>query len=304
MTAGGGASRVDEYAVSKAYLVPVVGFVGVVHSVFATACNIVVDGLLLTVQDAARQHTPTSVRVAVAGPAIWSPSVRVGDRAVHRAGVLSFGNHVLDLDRVPVWAPAPVAHGDPIRSPVHRRLACLAAARRGHLGDRGYQTAPQLERDVRTLGALLAGGLAQPSDCQELETAVARLIGAGAGLTPSGDDVLVGVLAALCRGGNGSPHAAVAFDRIGAIVSRHVHRTTDISAHYLRLAARGHVGEPLSVLVDSVLAGVDAEVVDARARDVLGIGASSGSDALLGVLTGLGAVLELPSHTQTHEKVA
>lgn len=310
MTGSSGSPQVGEHPVSKAYLVAAGDFAGTVHSVFPTACNIAVGDLLLTVQDAAKRHTPTSVRVAVDGPGSWAPSVRVGDRAVQRAGVLSFGRHALHVGRVPVWAPEPVAQWAPARSSTRHRLAHLAAARAHHLRAGAHTAAPELERDARALAALLPGTRPGPraarraSDAPALEPAVARLVGTGPGLTPSGDDVLVGLLAALSRGGHGCPWATAAFDSVGKTVSRHAHRTTDISAHYLRLAARGHVGELLSDLVDSILTGLPIEALLDRASDVLSVGASSGADALLGVLAGLDAVLQLPLQPQTDEKVA
>lgn len=310
MNGGGGSAQVDERPVSKAYLVAAGDFAGTVHSVFPTACNLAVGDLLITVQDAVKRHTPTSVRVSVDGPGGWAPSVRVGDRAVQRAGVLSFGRHALHVGRVPVWAPRPAAHWAPARSSTRHRLAQLAAVRADHLRAGAPTTVPELERDARALAALLPGTRPGPgaagraSDAPVLEPAVARLIGAGPGLTPSGDDVLVGLLAALSRGGLGCPWATAAFDHVGEIVSRHAHRTTDISAHYLRLAARGHVGELLTDLVDSLVTGIPAEALLDRVSDVLSVGASSGADALLGVLAGLDAVLELPLQPQTDEKVA
>jgi hypothetical protein len=310
MTGSSGGSQVDERPVSRAYLVAAGDFSGTVHSVFPTACNIAVGDQLITVQDAAKRHTPTSVRVAAYGPGSWAPSVRVGDRAVQRAGVLSFGRHALHVGRVPVWAPGPVAHWAPASSSTRHRLAQLSAARADHLRAGAHTAAPELELDARALAALLPGTRPEPgtagraSDAPGLEPAVARLVGAGPGLTPSGDDVLVGLLAALSRGGHGCPWAAVASDRVGEIVLRYAHRTTDISAHYLRLAARGHVGEPLSDLLDSLVTGLPAEALLDRASDVLSVGASSGADALLGVLAGLDAVLKLPLQPQTDEKVA
>lgn len=307
MTGGGGTHGPDERAVSKAHLVPAVDFLGTVHSVFASACNIAVGDLLITVQDAGRQHVPTSVRVCAMGSGSWSPAVRAGDRASHQAGVLAFGRHVLDLSRVPVWAPGPTA-GWTQPQAARRRLAQLAGIRRTHVRMHAHPATPELDRDVRALTVLLPGALTPepraPMDGSGLDSVVRRLVGAGAGLTPAGDDVLVGLLAALLRAGRGVSPAATAFDWIGAVAERYAHRTTDISAHYLRLAARGHVSEPLSALIDAVVSDSPTETLRGRANDVLDVGASSGADALLGVLIGLDAVLDLPLTEQIHEKVA
>jgi len=303
MSPSTGYAGTGEYPVSAAHLVPGRDFTGTIHSVFASACNIAVDGLLVTVQDAAQQHSPTSIRVAVAGAGSWSPVARAGDRAVCRAGVLRFGAHALNLRGVPVWAPGLLVHwGQP--SLVRRRLTQLAAVRQAHGASGLLDDHPRLRRDVRDVGARVLATTAGEAD---IVTAVSRLVGAGPGLTPAGDDVLVGLLAALVRGGDSSPRIASVASWVGAAVMRKAFRTTDISRHYLRLAARGHFGEPLSELVDAVVIGADAQVVSDRAGDVLSVGASSGADAALGVLLGLRAVGELhdnQANNLANEKVA
>jgi len=182
--------------------------------------------------------------VAAAGAGSWAPVARAGDRTVCRDGVLQFGAHALDLRGVPVWAPGLLVHwGQP--SLVRRRLTQLAAVRQAHGASGLLDDHPRLRRDVRDVGARV---LATTTDEADIATAVTRLVGAGPGLTPSGDDVLVGLLAALLRGGGSSPHSASVASWVSAAVVNNARRTTDISRHYLRLAARGHFGEPRSQL--------------------------------------------------------
>jgi hypothetical protein len=69
-------------------------------------------------------------------------------------------------------------------------------------------------------------------------------------------------------------------------VAEHLHRTGDISGHYLRLAVTGHFGERLVALCDALAAGTRDEL-DAAAAAVVATGATSGADALLGVVSGV-----------------
>lgn len=292
------------YAVSMAHLVPQHHFTGTVHSVFATACNIAVDNELITVQDASKQHTPTSIRVAAEGEGSWAPVTSVGDRAVSRGGVLAFGDHVLDLRRLSVWIPGqPMKWREPLAA--QSRMRELAQMRQNHITNNSSPELRALVRDARELGALIGAASAREAD---IAPAVLSLIGNGPGLTPSGDDILVGMMAALERGGEKSLPASVC---LREAVLQYASRTTDISAHYLTLAVRGHFGEPLSGLIDVVVGGAAADITQKRGNEVLSVGASSGGDALLGVLVGLSAVLELrdrqnddKTNTQTNEKVA
>jgi hypothetical protein len=252
-------------------------FAGVVHSVFATACNLAVAGRLVTVHDTTVSHLPTSVRVAG-----WAPRARVGQPARCEAGLLGFGPHRLDLRAAPVWSPA----APPARINLAAALPLadeVATARVRHLAGTGGPT-PGLSELSEALRAWLLGR----SEAAPL--VLARLIGFGPGLTPAGDDVLVGLMSVLYRAGAGSTDARAARATLAGELHRQAHRSTDVGAHYLRLAADGHFAEPLLDLVDALVGGHGRAVVLARTRDALRVGASSGADAVAGALLGLRAL--------------
>ncbi|MGW7823910.1 DUF2877 domain-containing protein [Streptomyces puniciscabiei] len=273
-------------AVSRAYLVPDSDATGTVHSVFATACNLAVAGTLVTVHDAGAPHTPTSVRMRSCATGAWSPRAQAGDPVRFRAGVLSFSGHVCDLRRLSVWAPGPVPQ--PVDAAAVGRLAgCVGRAREQHLRGRGFP-AFELEARAEELQAALHSG---PS---ATDGAVRRLIGFGPGLTPAGDDLLVGLMAMLYRLRPVLPSAGQALRAIVHAVRRDAHRTTDISAHHLRLAAAGAFGEPITGLLDAIAGGAARTVVAARTEDVLRLGASSGADAVAGVVLGVRALVPPP----------
>ena len=122
----------------------------------------------------------------------------------------------------------------------------------------------------------LASSLSSASDPPP---AIAALIGLGPGLTPSGDDFLGGVLAALHYLG----HAEVA-DRLAHLVLPIAAENTSlISAAYLRAAAAGEVAKVLYDTLDAVLAGDNASLE--RQLDAIGaVGHTSGWDALAGAV--------------------
>lgn len=111
------------------------------------------------------------------------------------------------------------------------------------------------------------------------EEAIQGLIGLGPGLTPSGDDFLVGALALLDAIGERNAHAALARAIIDALPGS----TAPLSACFLRAAAAGHVGEALHCAVSSVITGG----VDAAIAAVENIGHSSGWDMMAGITTTL-----------------
>lgn len=286
---------VPERAISRAHLVLDGDFEGTVHSVFPTACNIAVGELLITVHDAAKPHTPTSIRVTTDESAAWSPTAKIGDRVHCRSGTLTFGSHALQLRRVPVWSPGPAPRWKQLLA-ARCRVNELAEARQRH-ALKGSPLPPGTRRAARELATVVGR---QPARDTDVDPVVRRLIGAGPGLTPAGDDILVGLLAALSRGGCERPAVAGAFSCLAHVIARHLERTTDISAHYLRLAIRGFFGEPLTDLIAAVVEAARTEVLHHCTSEVLSVGASSGADALLGVLLGLDTVLSSP----IDEKVA
>jgi hypothetical protein len=135
---------------------------------------------------------------------------------------------------------------------------------------------------------LLAGDLAPLPD------RVGTLVGAGPGLTPSGDDVLCGILLGLRLHPRGSVQLV---ERLWAAVQPRLAATTSLSAALLTEAAQGYAVAPVVHLVER-LGGPVAEPVRpgptpvaAAVGAVLAIGHSSGAD-LLGGLSGCLDALE------------
>jgi hypothetical protein len=261
--------------ISRGYLAPraVDGVRGRVRAAVAGCAYVTVDGgPALVLHADGRDRTPTSLCTA-----IWPPAARafaVGDAVVGRAGHLKVGELVLDVRCACVWrpAPSPVAGtklDDCAIGTVHRAALRAAGRRTGGL-------LPALAR------ALARRDEARTTDC------VASLVGRGPGLTPSGDDALVGLLAVLHRLAPAGDGALA--EPLCRAVEQNMHRTGDISAHYLRLAAGGHFGERLIALCDA-LAAVTHDEVQAAAAAVAATGATSGADALLGVVSGVRLVL-------------
>lgn len=104
-------------------------------------------------------------------------------------------------------------------------------------------------------------------------------VGLGQGLTPSGDDMLLGVLAALHR------YTPACIPLLSQAIHPLLHRTNEISASYLDLAMKGYVATPVLDVLYHL-----GQNWEAPKRVLLSVGHSSGSDILYGILT---AVKEL-----------
>src|SRR5262249_3933247 len=130
---------------------------------------------------------------------------------------------------------------------------------------------PRIALFERWLAGLLEGRFASAVTSRE---AVRGLIGLGPGLTPSGDDFLIGALAVLDALGESEAHAVLARADVDALPEL----TTPLSGCFLRAAAGGHVGEKLRQALSSLLVG-DIDMAIAVAGE---IGHSSGWDMMAG----------------------
>jgi hypothetical protein len=205
----------------------------------------------------------------------------------------------LSLDGSETWRPPPW----PIRpSPIRLIDTCSALARRAAtdapedgfarhvcgVGDASRHQPPlariaqvriaqvRIAMFERWLSAALDAGHSQAAACED---AIGGLLGLGPGLTPSGDDFLVGALALLDAIGERDAHAVLARATIAALPGA----TTALSACFLRAAADAQVGEALHRAVSSVIAGD----VGAAIAAVENIGHSSGWDMMAGITTTL-----------------
>jgi len=114
--------------------------------------------------------------------------------------------------------------------------------------------------------------------------------GVGEGLTPSGDDYLVGLIAALhfhrASGGAGPDTR-----HLEALAERAAERTSLFSGQNIRAAAGGWVADVVAQWLTSLHLG-DFEGVKVDTRALLSFGHSSGVDTFAGMVRGLSSVLE------------
>jgi hypothetical protein len=118
---------------------------------------------------------------------------------------------------------------------------------------------------------------------------LAALVGLGEGLTPSGDDVLVGVLAGIDATLEVSGAAAALRERLCAELERGTTRTTRLAAQMLDAAAAGFYAEPvLGLLQTLALPRPGAKALNQAIADLLTVGHRSGADTLRGIGAALG----------------
>ncbi len=156
--------------------------------------------------------------------------------------------------------------------------------------DHGPMDPFPLRRCARALVRAAAAG-----DGAAVHDLLERLVGVGPGSTPSGDDVVVGVLAGLDRRADGAARSAAA--PVRQALPHLLDRTTSVSRHDLVAALRGEVAERVHHLLAAV---GDRSLVPTAVDAARTWGATSGLDLAAGVAAGSLA----PAHSALRPRAA
>jgi hypothetical protein len=254
-------------------------FTGKVHSVFAHACNIeLASGQLLGLVAREIGAVPRGFQLATPDGFSFPDHVAVGAAVSSRAGLLRIEDSALSID----LRPAVPWRSDLAKYPIACDRADVATAwRAAWIALVTHGGAVPLQRQVGdAIKSLLDAAVSSRAD--RAAGAVSRLIGLGDGLTPAGDDFLIGFVAGL---------AALPTDRereafraaLAAAIAGAVGQTGAISRLYLEAALAGEVSEPLAALAAAIGRGYARGTARAAAM-ALAVGASSGAAASYGLL--------------------
>jgi hypothetical protein len=291
-------------------------FSGTVHSVFRQACNVSLEpGTLLTLLPCQKGNVPHGIRLDTSSHSVFLHALRVGQPVACRGGILRIdgtdfsvdlrsarpwhidlkGLHI-DLGRptqaqswAVAWSELKVHH---YKSGISENLGTFFLSERRPATPTVSEIL--LQQSAHTIPSLLqATGRLQLRDAI---ISVRALIGLGYGLTPSGDDFLVGYMAGLwCTAGANLSRMQFLMS-LGSELSQVSQNTNEISCTYLRSASKGHVSEPIAKLAHQLNQANDMSSVRATIQTALQVGHTSGSDGVLGLLLGCLAWQGLPPH--------
>lgn len=220
-------------------------------------------GAVLPVVTPQGLRLPTAL-VATPPVATMGWGVQPGDQAVVGDGAVRLPG--VELRVVRTWRPGRVATAsDTLLSP-----ATLAGAV-------GTLDLPWREPARHLVAAMRRG--------QPAHAPAAALVGRGAGLTPSADDMLCGVLLALRLHG---PASARLVPALWSAIEPVLPATTSLSAALLAEAAQGYAVPAVLRLASVLAAGASGEAAAHELSEavaaVLAVGHSSGADLLSGML--------------------
>lgn len=284
-------------------------FSGRVHSVYRQACNIETrQGTLVTLLSQGLGNLPHAIRCMLPHPVDFQARCSAGQTVVADRACLRIppAGMALHLSGATTWrcalAACDVGAGS---EQTLRSLVDVRGTLREHAPAGGF--APLLLRDGQPSSALdqamqrllrqalpVLGRATSSADADIAAQALGQLVGLGPGLTPSGDDFIVGYLAALWSRSLLEPALRSLLAGLAEPIERLAAGTNLISRQFLLDAVAGEFSEALADLVSAM--GVnDARRIRAAAARVVRIGHSSGADSLAGLLFGLRPSLLLGS---------
>ncbi|HEX6777059.1 MAG TPA: DUF2877 domain-containing protein [Ktedonobacterales bacterium] len=276
---------------------------GSIHSVFPRAANLLLGGRLLTLHARETPCAPNGLVLALRANQKPLAGLQPGMAFLVERGVIAIpaANLRLDLQQSQPWNPRPQlapAACPPERLQAH--LALLETYLAVHASPGGlaglahldYETTmekaganqPLLQTAWAATQQLLDGTSRQQVSL--VRQGLTMLIGLGPGLTPSGDDLLTGLIAATLVLGEALDQNVAFYQRLGAeALAIAYSRTNKLSITWIEYAGRGEVAEHLGRLFEALLQS-DTSLLEKAAQEILSSGATSGGDLLAGIILG------------------
>ncbi len=257
-----------------------------VHSVFRRVVNLrcAGDGRLSTLAGATIDDAPDTLRLDVRH--LDRLGLGPGTRVLCDGRRLAVGSSLeVSLDTARPWSPAlPTLSGWPLPLSWLERFLRGRGVGRLFIGEPA--AAGPLSAHTARLLREAAGGLGRGLAAGDVNTALeygGRLVGLGPGLTPSGDDYLVGMATACAI--RGEP-ALAQLEVLRRVVRDNAGATNEISHAAMAHAVRGRVRDRIVRFAEALVTG-DPGRMRAAGELVIAIGGTSGTDMMSGLLAGL-----------------
>lgn len=272
------------------------GFTGTVHSVFTHAVNIQseVNGEIFTLATKAMDNAPNTLIIDL--DTLGNLHIHQHDRVSVQHDQLLIEDKVqIAMQTASRWqCQLPIFPTDPTCLKTNVVTVKQFIDLHGKSGGMKRSNSPISEFEAETSRLLqqrtsLLRGELMNQRFDHFQSYAIDLVGLGPGLTPSGDDFLVGLFAVIHL--ENSP--CFIYKQLCESVIKMIKPLTNaISYTTLKKAAIGQVRESICSLNYAILYGTEADSIQAL-RKVLAIGSSSGTDIALGLISGLEANIKL-----------
>ncbi len=282
------------------------GFTGKVHSVFYRVVNIINGETLITVTDETIGDVPSSIRTVKNGRWGFNEGfIDQGSQVIGRNGRLIFVDNDLEI----VFDNAVIINS---MQTLTTKLLNYQERNRNldQMQTMGDKIAPQeglcplwhfidaiikdCPADISTLSPMAKAGFAamktlikglRSENEKEFIEGVKKLTGLGAGLTPSGDDILTGLSGAyaLLSEKTSKPEAMVYIKKIPALAQK---ATNMIAYSYTKGAVEGEITGLLAKYISTLTSGPVTQL-ETVSKALFKIGGTSGAELALGAYAGV-----------------
>jgi len=286
-------------AISIGEAIPRANFDATVHSVFKSAINLYLAGkdTLLTLVTSNEADLPQGIRVDT--PDDFSFEIfHAGEQATCHDDILRLDSLTIELGDAQRWkCNLPALQADlttPAVSASWQRAWQILNQRQ--IQSNAEIIAENLFRSDETIRAGIPRkaneamrNLLEATQQYDLtdSSPIRALIGLGSGLTPSGDDLLVGYLTGLWCSVLDKSERGQFVTNLGKAIIDLSPQTNDISRTYLYHATQGQVSSRLSELAEAICRRENSERLLALLNSAMQVGHTSGMDTVTGLLMGL-----------------
>ena len=269
---------------------------GRVDAVFEHACNVALySGELVVVLGCRAGNVAHGIRLT--HDYRFDQGLRRGMPVRLGPDRIAFGNGHLTvlLSAARIWTPALSPgmfewsdHSRSALSQVRDLLRDYAASS----GSEFLAVVLDLNRSETLLAAMVLGVLprlamaSRSHDCNETLSLLSQLIGLGPGLTPAGDDFIIGWLAGLALSAK-APAQLSFLQAMCAGIENLTQATTSVSRAHLHDACAKMFSERLSDLCVAISKGEPTAMLESLVAAQVAVGASSGADAAAGLMFAL-----------------
>jgi hypothetical protein len=269
---------------------------GFVHSTFNRTFNIqcLEDGELFTVACSEMDNGPNTLVIDV--DCFDKMDIKINDTVYVENQILHIANklsiHIVNVEQWESILPLLPnnVEGLKVNIAIMKNFIDLHGKSGGIKKASKFQNSfeKEMSKQLQERTGLLLNDLLNNRMTSALQHAVS-LIGLGPGLTPSGDDFLVGLLT-IFNTRNSPSFSHKAFCEL--VVEKAKSLTNEISYMALKKASIGKVRESLIRLIHSLINGTEEDLI-LSLNKVLNIGSSSGTDIALGLVCGLEANIKV-----------
>ncbi|QFG00341.1 DUF2877 domain-containing protein [Psychrobacillus glaciei] len=263
---------------------------GFVHSTFKRTLNIqcLEDGELYTIACNEIDNGPNTLIVDLAS--FEDMNINAYDEVHSDNNIISIGNKMsITIDRANSWEsilPTYPANTDVLKKNIKIMKQYIEIhGKSGGIKSKSVNESPfeqEMSKMIQERKGLLTDELVKKQLHHAVPHAVS-LLGLGPGLTPSGDDFLVGLFTSFHLKNSPFVNYQWFFEEIERAAKT---ATNEISYIAIKKASVGKIRESIIALVNGLLEENEEHLI-LSLKKVLNIGSSSGTDIALGILTGL-----------------